>query len=107
MRSAAGSTDFRSRSSSRRRGRSCSRRSTLLERLDSGLPLLTGGARDAPERQRTLHATIEWSHDLLDRAPQELFARLSVFAGSFPLEAAEEVCDADLDCLATLVDPAW
>ena len=76
----------------------------LLERLDSALPLLTGGARDAPERQRTLRATIEWSYDLLDPAVKELFARLSVFAGSFPLAAAEEVCGADLDGLAALVD---
>ena len=42
----------------------------LLERLDSALPLLTGGARDAPERQRTLRATIEWSYDLLDSTDQ-------------------------------------
>ncbi|HEU0248333.1 MAG TPA: tetratricopeptide repeat protein, partial [Gaiellaceae bacterium] len=76
----------------------------LLERLDSALPLLTGGARDAPERQRTLRATIEWSYDLLDSSAQELFARLSVFAGTFPLEAAEEICRADLDGLAALVD---
>jgi predicted ATPase/class 3 adenylate cyclase len=76
----------------------------LLERLDATLPLLTGGARDAPERQRTLRATIEWSYDLLDPEAQQLFARISVFAGSFPLEAAEEVCDADLDGLAALVD---
>jgi predicted ATPase len=76
----------------------------LLERLDSALPLLTGGARDAPERQRTLRATIEWSHDLLDAAGKELFARLSVFAGGFPLAAAEQVCDGDLDGLAALVD---
>ncbi len=76
----------------------------LLERLDSALPLLTGGARDAPERQRTLRATIEWSYDLLDAASEELFAKLSVFAGSFPIVAAEEVCDADLDGLAALVD---
>jgi predicted ATPase/class 3 adenylate cyclase len=76
----------------------------LLERLDSTLPLLTGGARDAPERQRTLRATIEWSYDLLDAASKELFARISVFAGSFPLAAAEEVCSADLDGLAALVD---
>jgi tetratricopeptide (TPR) repeat protein len=66
--------------------------------------MLTGGARDAPERQRTLRATIEWSYDLLDEASKELFARLSVFAGSFPVEAAEEVCGADLDDLAALVD---
>jgi predicted ATPase/class 3 adenylate cyclase len=76
----------------------------LLERLDSALPLLTGGARDAPERQRTLRATIEWSYDLLDPLSQELFARIAVFAGGFPLTAAEEVCDADLDALAALVD---
>ncbi|MBM2821480.1 MAG: Adenylate/guanylate cyclase protein [Thermoleophilia bacterium] len=76
----------------------------LLERLDLTLPLLTGGARDAPERQRTLRATIEWSYDLLDAASKELFARLSVFAGSFPLTAAEEVCGAGLDGLAALVD---
>ena len=76
----------------------------LLERLDSALPLLTGGARDAPERQRTLRATIEWSYDLLGTGSKELFARLSVFAGSFPLAAAEEVCHADLDGIAALVD---
>ena len=76
----------------------------LLERLDSALPLLTGGARDAPERQRTLRATIEWSYDLLDPDARELFARLAVFAGAFPLEAAEEICGADLDGLAALVD---
>jgi predicted ATPase/class 3 adenylate cyclase len=76
----------------------------LLDRLDSTLPLLTGGARDAPERQRTLRATIEWSYDLLEPAPRELFPRLSVFSGAFPLEAAEQVCDADLDVLAELVD---
>ncbi len=76
----------------------------LLERLDTALPLLTGGARDAPERQRTLRATIEWSYDLLDEAAKELLVRLSVFAGSFPLDAAEDVCEADLDGLAALVD---
>jgi predicted ATPase/class 3 adenylate cyclase len=76
----------------------------LLQRLDRALPLLTGGARDAPERQRTLRATIEWSHDLLETPAKVLFARLSVFAGSFPLAAAEEVCDADLDSLGSLVD---
>ena len=76
----------------------------LLERLESALPLLTGGARDAPERQRTLHATIEWSYDLLDAGGQELFARLAVFAGAYPIAAAEEVCGADLDGLAALVD---
>jgi len=76
----------------------------LLERLDSALPLLTGGARDAPERQRTLRATIQWSYDLLDPDAQELFCGLSVFAGSYPLDAAEDVCGADLDGVAALVD---
>ena len=77
---------------------------TLLQRLDRSLPLLTGGSRDAPERQRTLRATIEWSHDLLDEGAKRLFARVSVFAGSFPLAAAEDVCEADLDALSALVD---
>ncbi len=76
----------------------------LLERLDSALTLLTVGARDAPERQRTLRATIEWSHELLDPGARELFARLSVFSGTFPLDAAEQVCGAELDNLGTLVD---
>ena len=76
----------------------------LLDRLESALPLLTGGARDAPERQRTLRATIEWSYDLLDDSCRDLFARLSVFAGGFPLTAAEEVCTANLDGLTALVD---
>jgi predicted ATPase/class 3 adenylate cyclase len=76
----------------------------LLERLESSLPILTGGPRDAPERQRTLRSTIEWSYDLLDERGRQLFGRLSVFAGSFPLEAAEAVCDTDLEGLAALVD---
>ncbi len=77
---------------------------TLLDRLGQALPLLTGGGRDAPERQRTLRATIEWSYELLDAEAQELFARLAVFAGSFSLAAAEEICDASVDSLADLVD---
>jgi predicted ATPase len=76
----------------------------LLERLESALPLLTGGARDAHERQRTLRATIEWSYDLLDDDARRLLARVSVFAGAFSLAAAEEVSAADLDGLAALVD---
>jgi predicted ATPase len=74
------------------------------ERLAHGLDLLSGGAHDAPERQRTLRATIEWSYDLLGEEERRLFARLAVFAGSFALEAAEVVCSADLDTLASLVD---
>jgi predicted ATPase/class 3 adenylate cyclase len=76
----------------------------ILHRLDRRLPLLTSGRRDAPQRQRTLRATIEWSYDLLDESERELFARLSVFAGGWTVEAAEEVCDADLDTLQSLVD---
>jgi predicted ATPase/class 3 adenylate cyclase len=76
----------------------------LLERLQRALPILTRGRRDAPERQRTLRATIEWSYDLLDAAEQRLFRGLSVFAGSFGLEAAERVCDADLETLESLLE---
>jgi non-specific serine/threonine protein kinase len=64
----------------------------LLARLDLRLPLLTGGARDLPERQRTMAATIGWSHDLLTTPEQVLLRRLSVFANGFTLEAAEAVC---------------
>jgi predicted ATPase len=76
----------------------------LLERLQQALPLLTGGRRDAPERQRTLRAAIAWSHDLLDEAERQLFRRLAVFAGSITVEAAEQVAGADLDALGALVD---
>jgi predicted ATPase/class 3 adenylate cyclase len=76
----------------------------LLERLDRRLPVLTGGRRDAPERQRTLRATIQWSHELLDDDAKRLFAGLAVFSGDFSLEAAEAVCDAELESLAALVD---
>ncbi len=75
----------------------------ILERLSQRLDLLKGG-RDADPRQQTLRATIEWSYDLLSEEEQQLFARLSVFAGGCTLEAAEEVCDADLDTLQSLVE---
>src|SRR5439155_11307651 len=64
----------------------------MLARLARRLPLLTGGARDLPERQRTLRATLDWSYALLAPAEQRLFARLAVFAGGFTLDAAEAVC---------------
>ena len=76
----------------------------ILERLDHRLVLLTGGARNVPERQRTLRATIEWSHELLSADKQRVFAGLSVFRGGSTLEAAEIVADADLDVLQSLVD---
>jgi predicted ATPase len=76
----------------------------LLQRLEQRLPLLAGGARDLPERQRTLRATIEWSQELLTPDEQRLFARLAVFRGGCTLDAAEAVADADLDTLQSLVD---
>ncbi len=76
----------------------------ILERLEQRLPLLTGGARDAPERQRTLRATIEWSYELLTDEERSLFARLAVFRGGCTLGAAEEIADASLDALQSLVD---
>jgi predicted ATPase/class 3 adenylate cyclase len=75
----------------------------ILERLSQRLDLLKSG-RDAEARQQTLRATIEWSYDLLAPEERQLFARLSVFAGGCTLEAAEEVCDADLDTLQSLVE---
>ena len=75
----------------------------ILERLSGRLDLLTGG-RDADPRQQTLRATIEWSYELLTPAEQQLFARLSVFAGGCTLEAAEDVAGADLDTLQSLVE---
>src|SRR6266480_4503582 len=72
----------------------------LLGRLSQRLVLLTGGARDAPARQRTLRDTIDWSYSLLGSSEQRLFARLSVFVGGRTIEAAEAVCDpltAELD----------
>ena len=78
----------------------------LLARLTSRLELLTAGARDAPERQRTMRAAIEWSYRLLQPDEQLLFARLGVFAGGASLDAIEAVCgeEATLDALASLVD---
>ena len=75
----------------------------LLARLERRLPLLASGSPDAPARQRTLRATIEWSYELLEPPEQELFRRLAVFRGSFTVGAAEAVCDADLRALESLV----
>jgi hypothetical protein len=76
----------------------------ILRRLDTRLPLLTGGPRDAPRRQRTLRATLDWSYELLDADQRRLFARLAVFAGGCTFGAAEAVCGAELDTLQALVD---
>jgi predicted ATPase/class 3 adenylate cyclase len=83
----------------------------MLGRLGNRLKLLTGGARDLPERQRTLRSTIEWSYGLLGEGEKVLFARLSVFAGGRTMEAIEAICDAEgdlpvdvLDGLSSLVD---
>jgi non-specific serine/threonine protein kinase len=81
----------------------------ILQRLDQRLSTLTGGARDAPARQRTLRSTIDWSYNLLDEGEKALFARLSVFHGGRTLEAIESVCGSNLstdvlDALASLVD---
>jgi predicted ATPase/DNA-binding SARP family transcriptional activator len=76
----------------------------LLRRLASSLPVLVGGARDLPERQQTLQATIAWSYELLELPEQEAFARLSVFAGGWTIDAAETVCDTSLELLESLVE---
>jgi predicted ATPase len=75
----------------------------MLDRLSPRLDLLKGG-RDADPRQQTLRATIDWSYELLDDAEKQLFTGLAVFAGSFSLEAAEVICDVELDTLGGLVD---
>jgi predicted ATPase/DNA-binding XRE family transcriptional regulator len=83
---------------------------TMLSRLEQALS--TGWARDLPERQRTIRASLDWSYNLLDGPQQQLFGRLSVFSGGFTLEAAEAVGAAReedgsgnvLDLLGRLVD---
>ena len=102
-RSAVGLTICRSQSAAAARSESLTPEA-LLRRLDAALPLLSGGAVDLPERQRTLRATIEWSYDLLDSDSRAAFRRLSVFRGSLTLAAAEAVVDADLDQVAALLD---
>ncbi|HTH70250.1 MAG TPA: tetratricopeptide repeat protein [Candidatus Saccharimonadales bacterium] len=84
---------------------------TILARLDKSLELLTTGARDRPERQRTLRGAIAWSHDLLTEPEQRLFRRLAVFVGPIPLKivplVADEHGDLGLDPIegvANLVD---
>jgi non-specific serine/threonine protein kinase len=64
----------------------------LLRRLDNRFDLLTATRRDLPARQRTMRATVEWSHQLLSDPQRVLFRRLAVFGGSFALEGPERVC---------------
>jgi tetratricopeptide (TPR) repeat protein len=83
----------------------------MIKRMESRLKVLTGGARDLPERQQTMRGAIAWSYELLDKHEKTLFNRLSVFVGGCSLEDAEAVCDlADpleidfLDGVTSLVD---
>jgi predicted ATPase/DNA-binding CsgD family transcriptional regulator len=83
----------------------------ILARLEDSLGLLVSGGRDAPDRQRTLRATISWSYDLLSEAARRLIAAASVFRGGISLESIEAVCAEALhlgvpvlDALQELVD---
>ena len=83
----------------------------IADRLDDSFALLSAGGRTAMPRHKTLHATMDWSHELLPDEERALLRRLSVFAGGFSLEAAESVCvgvdlerDGVLDLLSHLVD---
>jgi predicted ATPase/DNA-binding XRE family transcriptional regulator len=83
----------------------------VLTRLEHRLDLLNFGARDAPARQQTLRAAIEWSYNLLSLSEQILFRRIGVFIGGCSLTAVERVCNADgalggdvLDVVTALID---
>ena len=78
----------------------------LLPRLERRLPLLTSGARDLPQRLRTMRDAIGWSYDLLTEEEQALFRRLAIFDGGFTLEAAEVVAGGIdvLDGVGALMD---
>ena len=76
----------------------------ICSRLSDPLKLLTGGARDLPERQRTLRGAIAWSYALLDEGEQILFAKLAVFSGGCALDAAEAICDPDGDSSVDILD---
>jgi predicted ATPase/DNA-binding CsgD family transcriptional regulator len=74
----------------------------ILDRLEVRFELLVGGNRAGPERHRTLQSAIDWSHDLLSDQEQKLFRRLSVFAGTFNLQAIEQVCSGEDLALAAI-----
>jgi predicted ATPase len=76
----------------------------MLNRLACRFELLTGGKRDLPERQQTLRAAVEWSHELLSAEEQKLFRRLGVFVNGCTLEAAEAVCNAAEDLSISVLD---
>jgi predicted ATPase/DNA-binding XRE family transcriptional regulator len=81
----------------------------LLDKLEHRLPLLTGGARDSPARQRTMRDTIAWSYELLSPDEQQMFRRLAIIAGSFSLETAGAVVGSDaslavVDGMSSLID---
>jgi predicted ATPase/DNA-binding SARP family transcriptional activator len=78
--------------------------SQIVERLGADLGVLATRANDVPPRQRTLKATLDWSHALLSRGERRAFAKLAVFVGGFTIEAGESVANASLDILASLVD---
>ena len=83
----------------------------LLARLDTALPLLRGGPRDLPDRQRTMERAIDWSHDLLGEEERQLFRHLAAFVGGWDLRAAEAVGAKDggddvLVALTALVEQA-
>lgn len=76
----------------------------ILARLGKRLSLLTGGARDSTDRQRTLRGAIDWSYDLLDETERTLFRRLSIFVGGCTIESAATVCDPEGDLGIEIVD---
>ena len=81
----------------------------MLERLERGIGVPASAGHDFPERQRTLRATLEWSHDLLTPSQQTLLARLGMFADGATLEAIESVCSGSpvsdlLEDLSVLLD---
>ncbi len=76
----------------------------ILERLETSLDILAGGARDLPERQRTLRGAIAWSHDLLTPDEQAIFRRCAVFAGGWGADVAQDVVDPDAALDMLVVD---